>query len=470
MKAKLIIAMFALLSTTATAQVNGVSRPGKLFSAVDNTPPEISVITGDYSRGDTIFAKSTTRELKFRVWDENHIARLFVNSKIVTDSDKDEYTLTLEQGKGKYQSFRIVAIDELRNTREKTIYIGRDEYLKAPEVVIYEPAISRGMKMVYNPAVLKIKGKAGDVNGVKEVTINDKKSALLLSGEFTSEVNLVIGTNPIVIKAVDSLNFTSTDTFYVYHPGSQQIVEGKYYALMIGINTYEGVWPQLNSAINDARQLGEELKNDYGFDTLIYVLDKEATRKNIINKFEWLVENVKENDNLVIFYAGHGDFNKNLNKGYWVPADATTTSVADYISNNDIKTFLAGIKSRHSLLISDACFAGDIFRGPSTMSLSLESANTERYYSEVYRKPSRLALTSGGIETVSDGGKDGHSVFAYYLIKALRENNKKYLDASQLYNEIKIAITNNSLQTPMLQAIRDANDEGGQFIFSKVNQ
>ncbi len=63
------------------------------------------------------------------------------------------------------------------------------------------------------------------------------------------------------------------------------------------------------------------------------------------------------------------------------------------------------------------------------------------------------------------GGTDNHSIFTYYLIKALKENDKKYFDANQLFNEFRIAVTNNSEQTPMLQVIRDTNDEGGQFIF-----
>jgi hypothetical protein len=88
-----------------------------------------------------------------------------------------------------------------------------------------------------------------------------------------------------------------------------------------------------------------------------------------------------------------------------------------------------------------------------------------KYYREVYRKQSRLALTSGGIEEVMDAGKENHSIFTYYLLKALKDNDKKYLDASQLFNEFRMAVTNNSEQTPMMQVVRDTNDEGGMFIF-----
>jgi len=93
-----------------------------------------------------------------------------------------------------------------------------------------------------------------------------------------------------------------------------------------------------------------------------------------------------------------------------------------------------------------------------------------RYYKEVYRKPSRLAITSGGLEEVMDAGKDNHSIFTYYLLKSLKENKNKYLDASQLFNDFKVAVANNSDQTPILQAVKDTNDEGGMFIFVKNDE
>ena len=156
-----------------------------------------------------------------------------------------------------------------------------------------------------------------------------------------------------------------------------------------------------------------------------------------------------------------------LNKGYWVPVDAKTNSTADFISNSDIKTFMGGIPSKHTLLISDACFAGDILRGKATESIPFDPNNMDRYYREVYSKISRIAITSGGLEEVEDAGKDGHSIFTYYLIKSLQQNQNKYLDVSQLFSDFRIAVTNNSEQTPQLQVVRDTGDEGGQFIFIK---
>ena len=113
-------------------------------------------------------------------------------------------------------------------------------------------------------------------------------------------------------------------------------------------------------------------------------------------------------------------------------------------------------------MVSDACFSGDIFRG-KTITVPFE--DSEHYYSKVHNLVSRQAITSGGIEPVVDSGTDGHSVFTYYLLKTLNNNNNKYFDASQLYDSIKVPVINNSDQAPKFQPIKNTGDEGGQFIF-----
>ncbi|HEX7413324.1 MAG TPA: caspase family protein, partial [Bacteroidia bacterium] len=244
---------------------------------------------------------------------------------------------------------------------------------------------------------------------------------------------------------------------------SKEMIVGKYYALIIGIDKYKGIWSPLKNAVADAKAMETTLAK-YKFDAFHTLYNEAATRDKIINEFEWLMANAKEQDNVFIYYSGHGEFKAEMNKGYWIPVDAEAASTSHYVSNNDIQTFLTGIKSKHTLLVSDACFSGDIFRG-NTVSVPFEES--EKYYKEVHSRASRQAMTSGGIEPVMDGGKDGHSIFAYYFLKTLNENNGKYFDASQLYEKIKIPVINNSDQSPKLSPVKGTGDEGGQFIFIK---
>jgi hypothetical protein len=246
---------------------------------------------------------------------------------------------------------------------------------------------------------------------------------------------------------------------------AEQAMEiGDYYALIIGIDDYSGTWDPLRNAVNDAKTLEATLKESYKFDHFQSLYNNEATRINILKEMDWLRANATEHDNVLIYYSGHGQYDEMMNKGFWVPVDAHSDFTGEMISNNDIQAYLTGIKSKHTLLISDACFSGDIFRG-SVSSVPFEE--NDRYYRKIHGLTSRKAITSGGIEPVMDGGGNGHSVFAYYLLQQLTSNNKRFFDATELYGGIKIPVTNNSEQRPEFQPIKNTGDEGGQFVFIK---
>ncbi|MCB0397890.1 MAG: caspase family protein, partial [Flavobacteriales bacterium] len=143
--------------------------------------------------------------------------------------------------------------------------------------------------------------------------------AFVKTGETAEEETLLRGGNPL-----EGLNIAK----------AAPIKSRTCYALVIGIDNYKGHWKNLNNAVRDAQGVEKLLKERYGFQHMRTLFDEEATRENIINAMMWLVENVKEEDNVLIYYSGHGEYNKALDKGYWVPVDAQTASVSAYISNS----------------------------------------------------------------------------------------------------------------------------------------
>ncbi|KPK86889.1 MAG: hypothetical protein AMS27_04040 [Bacteroides sp. SM23_62_1] len=110
----------------------------------------------------------------------------------------------------------------------------------------------------------------------------------------------------------------------------QEMIIGDYYALIIGIDKYSGAWQPLNNAVRDAQTIKQTLETNYKVDHFKTLYDEEASRENIIKAFEWLMKSAQDNDNVLIYYSGHGEYVRNLDKGFWVPADATTSSVANY--------------------------------------------------------------------------------------------------------------------------------------------
>jgi hypothetical protein len=319
---------------------------------------------------------------------------------------------------------------------------------KDVELLFY---INKGIELTNFAVQLKAEGAQFEGDSVKLFPIELNKPVQLAEVQNVEEYSLYRGSNDPLkgLKAAKAI---------------QEVSIGRYFALIIGIDKYSGDWKPLRNAVNDAKAVAAQLTNRYEFHTVRTLFNDQATRANILKEYEWLMANVRENDNLLIFYSGHGDYNESLQKGFWVPVDATSSSISALISNTDIQAFLNGIKSKHTFLIADACFSGDIFRGKT---LTIPYENSFKYYNQIYSKPSRTALTSGGIEPVMDGGKDGHSVFTYYLLKSLTNNQNQFFDASQLYNDLKVAVINNSDQTPGFSPIVNTGDEGGQFIFIK---
>jgi hypothetical protein len=370
----------------------------------------------------------------------------------------------------------------------------QNEPLTAPEIILTTPKLT-DIDFHTRSENLKVSGYVDSKSNITSLKINDEIVPCDEVGNFSVQLKLKEGMNRLIIFAVNEKKQTADKTFKIIKDASEEVVAnaenktdeityrgsdpfkgtnvanvakeiraGRYYGLFIGIDNYSGVWTPLKNAVSDGKAVEEVLQAQYRFDVVKSLYDAQASRVNIISELEWLVANVKENDNVFIYYSGHGDFKKELDKGYWVPADAKSMSTSQFISNSEIQTFLAGIPSKHTLLVSDACFSGDIFRG--TVS-SIPFENSEKYYAKVYESKSRQAISSGGIEPVMDGGREGHSVFAYYLLNALKSNTGKYFDATQLFNKIKIPVVNNSEQSPNFNPIKNTGDEGGNFIFIK---
>jgi len=241
-----------------------------------------------------------------------------------------------------------------------------------------------------------------------------------------------------------------------------QIPLGNFYAVLIGIDDYD-YWPRLSTAVKDINAIEDVLRTRYGFadNRIKRLTNRDATREGILESLEWLINNAGENDNVLIYYAGHGELDKV--SGYWVPIEAKQDKKGAYISNSTIRDYISAMKAKHVYLVADSCFSGSLFAGATR---SKPPSVTGRYYQEVYNRMSRQGLTSGGTEPVSDEGYGGHSIFAYYFLKTLQENNDPFLTATSLFDRIAVPIANNSKQTPVSRPIRDVRDEGGEFIFA----
>lgn len=241
-------------------------------------------------------------------------------------------------------------------------------------------------------------------------------------------------------------------------------VKGDQWVLTIGIDTYLS-WPRLKTAANDAKTLKSVLLERYHVDPsrVVELYNENATRKNILAALRDLTKKVKPEDSLLIYYAGHGHIDSITKKGSWIPVESGTDDPSAWIDNRTITDYLNidAIKAKHVLLVSDSCFSGDFFRG----SRGAIPEVTDTVIKKAYQLSSRQAITSGGLEPVSDAGFGGNSVFSHFLIAALKNNSKPYLIPSELFPSIKSGVAQNAEQFPQMGSLYGVGgQDGGELV------
>ncbi len=239
---------------------------------------------------------------------------------------------------------------------------------------------------------------------------------------------------------------------------------GAYRALVIGINDYmDKRIPDLKTAVNDAREFSQILKSDYGFKDVTLLLDKQANESNIVKGLRNLATRSRENDSVLIYYAGHGELDQVTGSGYWIPHDSKGGDPSSYLDNAVIQNYIKAIPARHILLVADSCFSGSLFGEARSLPPTID----DKFYATLFKEKSRWGMTSGNLTPVSDNGSEGHSIFAYHLIKTLKENTKPFITPREIYHHIGPVVRNNSEQMPITKPIRNTGDAGGEFVFIK---
>lgn len=229
---------------------------------------------------------------------------------------------------------------------------------------------------------------------------------------------------------------------------------GTNHVLAIGIDAYQ-YWQSLNNAVRDCDALIEVLTRKYRFDEkqVVRLYNAEATRDKIWITLEKLVAKVTPEDNVLIYYAGHG-YQDEKKWGYWIPVNASKSSRAGFFKDREVMDFIKEIHCHHLMLISDSCFSGTFFKA---LSRSKDSFS---------RDPSRWALTSGRLEAVSDGKMGEGSPFNRLLVEALEENSDK-LHFSKLAQQVKFGTNEvtGKKQSPLTGPLDIEKNEGGEFVF-----
>ena len=156
--------------------------------------------------------------------------------------------------------------------------------------------------------------------------------------------------------------------------------QARRHALLIGISDYEH--PQvtdLEGPRNDVRSLERVLRQDWGFDRIRTLVDRDATRDAILRAISALIEDTREGDHVFLYFSGHGTSFLNEDgasgltarldpgTGGLYPADldprADNAFARLLVGRRDLRPLLEQLdRGRDVFVVFDACFSENTFR------------------------------------------------------------------------------------------------------------
>lgn len=386
-----------------------------------------------------------------------------------------------EKAKQAYEQALIINENEpevtaaLQRLSKKNEVLVKDDNTP-PTLNILEPSANNRSIAVEDDKVAgakqRIRGQAIDVSGIRSIMINNKQLKVEENGYFDTEVDIKDGINVFTIVVTDNNANSISENVQVVtgkdKAGAPQVASPVaatvvnynpvYHAVLIGESEYaDKNIPSLQGPVTDMLKIYNLLVKNYVFapentDTLV-----NASRASILETIIKKANAMGENDNLFIFYAGHGQMitqPDQSEEGFLVPQDAVKGMLSSYISSDDLLRTIKYSKAKHILLVADACFAGSLFRDLP--------ADAPATVAEAYKDKSRKLLASGNRTAVPD-----KSEFIEYLRLALQENHQPYITAEQLIDSFKNEYKSSTHLSLQYFPIKNVDDLGGQFVFMR---
>ncbi|MDR3626574.1 MAG: caspase family protein [Ignavibacteriaceae bacterium] len=435
------------------------------FAPKDSIAPELTITSPmpNVIAGLPVYQRDTAATIEGKATDNVKVEKVLVNGRNADTFINDKFIAyaALKHGLNKVT---IEAFDNQGNVTKREIEIFQDDKadITPPVIKIASFVKGRGINVVSTGEKgdsTKLQGSITDESPLHGVWMNDSLITLNSKNEFSLNFNTLPA--ELHLKAIDKFGNISIKTFNLENgkvAAQDSVVTGKYFALIIANQNYHDVnIPDLEFPVKDAKSLEKTLLENYTFNKPDVIFLENPDRAKIIKTLDNLSKKITSSDNFLIFYAGHGVWEADQQEGFWLPSNASSGDKSEWLSNGNVRDYIRGIKSKHTILIADACFGGAIFKTREVL------INAPTSIKKMYDIPSRTAMTSGTLTAVPD-----ESVFVNYLIQRLKDNRDKFMPAENLYYNIKDAVINNSPtnQTPQYGVISQAGDEGGgSFIF-----
>ncbi|MEQ8520837.1 MAG: caspase family protein, partial [Vicingaceae bacterium] len=320
-----------------------------------------------------------------------------VETKFKTISDHSYQFIFELKGKEHYLSFSYKPFtsenDLVRIVNGQNKYNSQEIFSSSSDKINYNTTDYNQLKIrlfnnvlsifINNEIVVKLEDIEFIANTINFEFIETKKKMFPFSGVLEIDfIRILNGNENIVSKSIQENNILIGANSNL----EIEKLDKSYYALIIGNNNYvNSNITDLDQPIVDATRLYTALTSKYTFKKENVTFLKDATRRDMIIAFDNLTNTLTENDNLLIFYAGHGHWDSDRETGYWLPVDAEPGITVDWVRNSTVQGYIEDIKAKHTLLIADACFGGGIFKTRAAFD------DADRSINNLYKFDSRKA-------------------------------------------------------------------------------
>ena len=240
----------------------------------------------------------------------------------------------------------------------------------------------------------------------------------------------------------------------------------KAHAVVVGIETYRDL-PKVDFAARDASSVRDYLVYAMGFpeENVILTVNERATRSDLQDYFEtWLKNNVEQDGQVFVFFAGHGSPDPKTGESYLVPYDGNPSFLeASAYPLKRLYDSLGKLPTKNVMVVMDSCFSGAGGR-------SVIARGTRPLVNVTAKKPeadNTVVLAAASGEQISSFYQEkSHGLLTYFFLKGLQgaadEDKDGAVDLGELFDYVKPNVVksarklNNVEQTPQIVGSQDA--------------
>lgn len=257
---------------------------------------------------------------------------------------------------------------------------------------------------------------------------------------------------------------------------------GNRHALIIGTDNYRSKdWEKLENPVYDATEVADVLQNFYNYDVTLL---KDPPMDTVYKYLSSYYRNLREDDQFIIYIAGHGDFDEGLlDDGFIVCTDSKSPEADPlrntYIQHTKLKKMINKIPAKQVLVLLDICHGG-VFdenvlgKTRDNPAAAITNRNVLELLKDKSQYVTRKVLSSVGKESAFDGRAGKHSPFAAYLLKILnaRGGAEGIVTLSDIYALLQKASLNETetLKISPHLAGFGQNDPQSEFILIPVEK